>query len=217
MQVLLRADGSVEAGGMALVCHNERLADPLDPVTRLLSSVTKKRNKTETDHTEIARIEFFGGLYMSEPIDVDAGELLTPAGAVPVIPVWNLLRCLQEGAKRHKRGPDVLRGVHPIGESVPIVYDGPTDPDEMWKSGRFALRKGVGVQRSRTIRTRPIFQEWSAEMLVDVDPVVFDLDTLQNFWADAGRYAGLGEMRPVYGRFAGTATEVIESKKAAKK
>jgi hypothetical protein len=74
----------------------------------------------------------------------------------------------------------------------------------MWTSGRFALRKGVGVQRSRTIRTRPIFTEWDLALDVEVDPVVFDLDTLAKFWADAGRYCGLGEMRPVYGRFRAT-------------
>jgi hypothetical protein len=204
VKAVLRADGRVDAGGMVLVLHNERLADPLDPVTRLLASLTRKRNKTETDHAEIARVEFYGGLYMSEPITAEDGDVVVPAGSVPVVPAWNVLRCLQDGAKRHKRGPDVLRGVHPLSDDAPISYDGPTNAVELWTAGRFALRKGVGVQRSRTIRTRPIFTEWQLHLEVEVDPVVFDLDTLQTFWTDAGRYCGLGEMRPVYGRFRGT-------------
>lgn len=217
MQVQLHADGHVDVGGMALVCHNERLADPLDPVTRLLASIVKKRNKTEADHTDIARIEFFGGLYMTEMIGATDGDLIVPGGTVPTIPSWNMLRCLQDGAKRHKRGPDVLRGVHPLTEYAELVYDGPTDPDELWKSGRFALRKGVGVQRNRMIRTRPIFSDWTLTLPVEVDPVVFDIDTLANFWTDAGRYAGLGEMRPVYGRFHGTILDVPAAPKKGRK
>lgn len=205
MKIHLIADGHTDAGGMALVCHNERLADPLDELTRRLSGITKQRNKTEAAHLEIARTEFFGGLYTSTAITTDpSGEILVPKGSIPVIPAWNMIRCLQDGAKRHKRGPDVLRGVHPLNDHAAIEYDGPTDPQELWASGQFALRKGVGVQRSRTIRTRPIFTEWRAVLTVELDMTVFDVDTLQVFWGDAGRYAGIGEMRPVYGRFRGT-------------
>lgn len=205
MKIRLVADGRTDAGGMALVLHNERLADPLDPITRRLAGITKKRNKTVDDHNEIARTEFFGGLYTSEPITTDdSGEILVTEGSVPVIPAWNMIRCLQDGAKRHKRGPDVLRGIHPLNENAPIEYDGPLNPHELWATGEFSLRKGVGVQRSRTIRTRPIFTEWRAVLSVELDMQVFDVDTLQVFWSDAGRYAGIGEMRPVYGRFHGT-------------
>lgn len=205
MKIQLVADGHTDAGGMALVLHNERLADPLDQITRRLAGFTKKRNKTEADHLEIARTEFFGGLYTSSPITTDEdGEITSPAGAVAVLPAWNMLRCLQDGAKRHKRGPDVLRGVHPLNDNAAIEYDGPSNPQELWESGKFSLRKTVGVQRARTMRTRPIFTEWRAVLPVELDMTVFDVDTLQVFWADAGRYAGIGEMRPVYGRFRGT-------------
>lgn len=193
MQVLLTLDGRAEAGGSPLVCHNERLADPLDEMTRAVAAISKKRNKTEADHIEIARLEFLGGLYTN--------------GNGPCLPAWNILRCLQDGAKRHKRGPDVLRGVYPVNEHADIIYKGERDPDKMWKVGGFALRKSVGVNRNRTIRTRPIFNDWQAELPVEVDPTVFDLQTLRVVWKDAGIYAGLGEMRPVYGRFAATLEE----------
>lgn len=194
MKVLLKLDGRTAAGGSALVMHNERLADPLDDYTREIAKISKKRNKTEADHLEIGRLEFHGGLYTN--------------GNGPCLPAWNVLRCLQDGAKRHKRGADVLRGVYPLAEHADVIYDGTRDPDEMWKVGGFALRKTVGVQRARTMRTRPIFTEWTCELPVEVDPVVFDLDTLANCWKDAGTYAGIGEMRPVYGRFKATIEEV---------
>jgi hypothetical protein len=198
MQYLLTAEGE-----NALVCHNERLADPLDPIVRQLAAITKKRLKTEADHLEVARLEFFGGLYMSGDFEVKEGHAITGEGSIPCVPGWNVLRCLQDGAKRHKRGQDVLRGIHPIWDNAKLIYSGPTDPQEMWETGEWSLRKTVGVQRARTMRTRPIFYPWRLHLAVEIDPTVFDVDTLKVFWADAGRYCGLGEMRPVYGRFVG--------------
>ena len=200
MNVTLHARGEA-----ALVCHNERSADKLDTMTRALATVTSKRKKTITDYEEISRIEFYAGLYTTEPIEWLGDDVVIPDGAVPAIPAWNVLRCLQDGAKRDKRGADVLRGVHPIAEYVVLDYDGEHDPEAMWKSQGYVLRKTVGVQRSRTTRTRPIFTDWTLTLPVEVDPEVFDLDSLAHSWAMAGRYAGLGEMRPVYGRFVGEA------------
>lgn len=189
MKVLLRQDGRSAAGGSPLVMHNERLADPLDPIVREIATYTKKRTKTEADHVEIARLEFGGGLYTN--------------GNGPCLPAFNILRCLQDGAKRLKRGPDVLRGVYPLVDHADVVYEGPRGTDELWKSGEFALRKTVGIQRSRTMRTRPIFTDWATELAVEVDSSIWDLDTLAEVWRLAGTFCGIGEMRPVYGRFAG--------------
>jgi len=193
VKVLLKLDGHSEAGGAPLVMHNERLADPLDEVVRAIAAISKKRNKTEADHLEIARLEFEGGLYTN--------------GNGPCLPAWNILRCLQDGAKRHKRGVDVLRGVYPAVDHADVQYEGPRETETLWKDGSFALRKTVGIQRARTMRTRPIFRDWACELPVEVDPVVWDLDTLANCWKDAGVYAGIGEMRPVYGRFVATLEE----------
>lgn len=209
MEITLVADGHPDVNGMALVMHNERLADPLDSITRAIALLTKKRNKTIADHEEIARLEWHGGLYTTLPLEAtEGGEIIVPTGCAVTVPAWNLLRCLQEGAKRHKRGPDVLRGVHPLAEFGAFESDAADEIEQVWKSGEFALRKSVGVQRARTMRTRPIFHPWRATLAVEVDPVVFDFDTVESLWSEAGRYAGLGEMRPVYGRFAGT-VEVV--------
>jgi hypothetical protein len=203
VKVTLELDGRTESNGSALVMHNERLADPLDPIARAIAAVAKKRSKTEADHQEIGRLEFHGGLYTDPPI-AGPDDL---NGQRPCLPAWNVLRCLQDGAKRHKRGVDVLRGVYPLSATATLIYDGPQDPEALWLAGTFALRKTVGVQRSRTVRTRPIFVDWRAELAVEVDPLIFDLDTLRVVWRDAGTFAGIGEMRPVQGRFVGTIRE----------
>lgn len=198
MRLILKLDGTTASGGTPLLMHNERLADPLNQFAKQLAEKTGKRKKTETDHEEIARREFMGGLYTAEAGTTAAG---LPKGA-PVIPGWNVLRCLQDGAKRTKRGQDVLRGVYPAAEFALVEFDGPRKPDELWKGG-FWVRKGVGVGRSRVIRTRPMFTDWTAELAVDVDPTVFDIEAIVVAWKDAGRYCGIGDGRPIHGRFAG--------------
>lgn len=203
MQVTLELDGRTESGGSALICHNERLADPLDPFVQAIQAISKKRNKTLEDHAELARLEFLGGLYTDPVLDYP----LNGVKPKPCIPAWNILRCLQDGGKRHKRGVDVPRGIRPLAEVAQIQYEGPTDPMALWQDGSFALRKSVGVQRSRTMRTRPFFADWRVELPIEVDPEVFDLHALKVIWKAAGTYAGLGDMRPVYGTFVGTIKE----------
>lgn len=142
-------DGSTAANGSPLLMHNERLADPIDPYSRWLKELTGKRTKTERDHEEIGRREFVGAGYWAE----DTG----PAGkqARPFVPTWNIIRCLQEAASRHKLGRHVVRGLVPVSEEAPLTYDGPATSSELWKAGTFHSRKGVGVGQKRVIRTRP--------------------------------------------------------------
>lgn len=199
MRLILKFDGTTGSGGTPLLMHNERLADPLNPFAKALAEKTGKRGKTDTDHEEIARREFMGGLYTSEAGTGKKDGL--PLG-VPVIPGWNVLRCLQDGAKRNKRGQDVLRGVYPAAEFATVEFDGPRAADELWRGG-FWVRKGVGVGRSRVIRTRPMFTDWTAELPVDVDPTVFDVEAIVVAWRNAGQYCGIGDGRPIHGRFAG--------------
>ncbi len=213
MKCVLRLDGRTASGGSPLIMHNERLADPMDTFVQALGAVTSKRKKTLEDHAEIAHIEFLGGLYtnpaISWPVNGDK--------AAPALPAWNVLRCLQDGGARHKRGKDVPRGIYPLAEFATLTYDGPKTPTELWADGGFALRKSVGVQRSRTMRTRPIFTDWQAELPIEVDDQIFDLHALETIWHDAGIYAGLGDMRPVYGRFNGEVAKAAAKAKAGGK
>lgn len=210
MKLVLRADGRAEVGGSPLICHNERLADPLDPFTRAIQTIAKKRSKQEADHLEIGHLECLGGLYTDPPIETPDDE----DGQTIGVPAWNVIRCLQDGAVRQRKGKDVLRGVHPLDTFCQLSYPGPQDAEGMWRE-KLWLRKTVGVQRARTMRTRPMFTEWTFELPIEADEVLWDLDKLQQAWADAGRFEGLGEMRPIYGRFLGTIDAAV-AKKAEK-
>jgi len=191
MRVVVRLDGRESEGGSALLCHNERLSDPLDPFNQSLAEISSKRKKTLADHLELGRREFLGGLYTN--------------GNGPCIPSMNVLRCIEEGAKRHRRGKDVIRGMFPLTEETDLLYEGPRDPDELWRQAEtFSLRKGVVVSGRRIIRTRPLFREWQLEVPFQVDAEVLNFEDVSKIVTEAGIYAGLGDMRPIYGRFLGT-------------
>lgn len=193
MKALLKMDGRTEAGGSSVLMHNERLANPLDPFAEAVSQIAGVRKKTRPVHLDLAYAEFVGGLYSN--------------GNGPCLPAWNIIRCLQEGATRFKRGRDVLRGVHPVTDHADLTYEGPRDFDELWK-GEFWITKGVGVGQSKVMRTRPKFDDWKAELLVEIDPEIFNLSDVAQAWNRSGRYVGIGDGRPIFGRFDGIVEEV---------
>lgn len=202
MRAVLRADGRAESGGGGtLVMSNSRLADPLDPFTRALKTLTGKKSKTDADHLEIARLDFIGNMH-TDPVIPDPGQV---NGQVPVLYADNFLRCLYHGATRTKRGEDVKRGVLPLAGHGTLEYEGElTHAEEMWRDGSYALRAGVVVSKRMVYRTRPVFTDWQASLAIEVDPVIFNRDALEACWAAAGRYEGLGSWRPRHGRFVGT-------------
>ena len=210
MKVTLFLDGRTAAGGTPLLMHNERLMDPLDSYTRALAKVTGKRKKTEADHLEIGRLEFMGGLYTTIPMEADEP---VADGLRLSYPTQNVVRSIQAGATKQKLGRAVQRGVFPLEMFGDLTFDGDEnigDPDLLWKLGTFSLRKGVGVGQSKVMRTRGIFLDWTLTCHVEVDAAQVDLDQLEAALEQSGRYYGIGDYRPLHGRFTGSITEVAE-------
>ena len=63
----------------------------------------------------------------------------------------------------------------------------------------------VVVQRSRVLRVRPKFDDWSATFSVEYDEELVDRSKLERWIDIGGRRIGLGDWRPEksgrYGRF----------------
>jgi hypothetical protein len=76
----------------------------------------------------------------------------------------------------------------------------------------------VTVDRAKTLRTRPMFDDWSAEFEVVYSPSDFDERTMDEILVRAGR-VGLLDYRPHYGTFEAKITGVRalekESRRAA--
>ena len=77
MDVLLQLQGLE-----ALVPHNERTGDPLDPFARAISAISGKRKKSEADYWDMAKLEFLAGLY-TDPVDPRPGFRERPAARYP--------------------------------------------------------------------------------------------------------------------------------------
>lgn len=175
-------------GCRPLVMHSGRLADPLDEFSKALAKVSKKRHKTDADHEQIAMLEFLGSLWLADdPLR-------------PILPDAAVQACLIDGAKKTRNGPAAKAGLLCDDHAI-LEYDGPTDPKELWDRKDFRLRAGVKVKQNRVMRTRPIFQEWQAEVTVSFEDSLLDRDQVIGFATRGGFEVGIGDWRPRYGRF----------------
>jgi hypothetical protein len=176
-------------GAVPLLMHNPRLANPLDPYAMELKKLTAKRQKTEDDHIAIARVEFLGSLYYER-------------GTGVYLPGENIEACIRDGAKIKKRGVKVKRGVMCQEFRVPLTYDGPKTPEQLWDLPEFRDIRSAKTQQARVMRCRPIFREWRVSFTLTYQPDIIDPDEVRQSLHDAGEQACLGDYRPRYGKFA---------------
>lgn len=169
-----------------LLMHNGQLVDPLNYYSQKLKEVTKKRAKTDADQEEMGRIEFFGGLYLK--------------GGEPCIPGEVLEAALIKGAMKEKRGPQAKAAIL-VDNDPPLLYEGPRDPEELWKDERFRLRVAAKVGQAKVMRTRPKFENWSADLEIKFLPSLLNAKEIKSFLVTAGEQIGIGDWRPRFGRF----------------
>lgn len=173
-------------GVRPLLMHCGRLSDPLDPIARDLARITGKRPKTASDHQEIARIEWFGGLWLDQ--------------GVPCIPSEAIEAAFVAGARMQRRGRQAAAGIQ-IDEPARLFYDGPQDIEELWKQPRFRLRVPVRIGAARTMRTRPRFDTWNIEFTASYLPSLLSRSLIIDIFTASGFACGLGDWRPKFGRF----------------
>lgn len=182
-------------GTSPLLMHNPRLADPAFSITKEIKATTAKRKKTDEDHSQIAKLEWYGGMYERD--------------GVVVQPVSKLRKCLINAAKIMKLGKGIERTLNFDSVEVPLEYDGPKEIDKLYKSGKYTDRSSVVVSGRRVMRTRPKFFPWALSVsgVFIVDAGV-NVDDLQRIIALAGTVEGIGDNRVNgYGRFTATLVE----------
>lgn len=174
-----------------LLMHNGRLADPLEPFAIKIDAINKdvKKKKTPTGQAERSRLEWEGSLYWDSELGV-------------CIPSENIERCIQLGAQKIKRGKDVKACVLCSEPSFKIEYDGPADVDGLWADSRFRMTKGVVVNGRRIMRSRPVIPTgWRIKIKLMFDEDIIPAKDMQEAMVNAGKFIGLGDWRPKFGRF----------------
>jgi hypothetical protein len=174
-------------GVAPLMMHNERLANPRDPKTAAYKVLTSQRKKTPELLEQIAKSEWFAGLY-------DRDDKV-------VLPADNILATLKEGARKRKLGKQVEAGVFSSKAYFELDYDGPKNIHALWDDGRFFDYRTVAVAQSRVMRARPRFDAWSVDVQVNFDPELISEADLFDSMQVAGQIVGLCEKRPQFGRF----------------
>jgi len=166
--------------------HNGQMADPLNKWSKLLKLITAKRKKTEADYEEMAHIEFLGGLYLDEN--------------GPIIPTFVIESLLINGAKKSNEGPVAKSGSYCL-QHAKLEYDGPRTAEELWKDENFRFSAIVRIGTSRLPRMRPLFNNWSATIILNVEDTMVNISRVDEWLAAAGTQVGLGDCRPQHGRF----------------
>lgn len=184
-------------GISALLMHNNQAANPLNHYAKALKRLSSKRNKTDDDYRELARLEWEAGLYLEQ------GKVGIPARCIEAA-FWN-------GAKKTKNGVKFKSGVLVEEDFMFLSHDGPAitasgngeipnaSLDKYYDKFNYQTLVKVGPQT--ILRTRPIFQNWSFQVTLLFDPTVIDERTLISIGEDTGRLVGLCDNRPRMGRF----------------
>ncbi len=172
-----------------MLMHSDKLANPMDKATIAHKEVSKKRAKTPEDLQFLARSEWEHSIYRSA------------ANNHIVMPSLNIRAALIDGAKLNKLGMAIKRGVFfNLGDNF-LQFDGPQDSDKLWKSGKFTDVRAVRVSTAKLMRHRPKFDDWSVTITVSYDPEIISAHDLKMCFDNAGMYSGLGDFRPLFGRF----------------
>ena len=174
------------SGASPLMMHNGRLSDPLDEWAQRIKTITAKRKKTDADHEEIGRLEWFGSLYLFN--------------GAPCIPREAIKATLIRAGATLKKSPKVKAGIV-CEEHVPVLYEGPTDPKALWDDGRFVSRMSKKMGQVRVIRTRPLFFPWEMVLLLAFNDETLNPKEVDELLDIAGHSIGFLEERPEYGRF----------------
>ena len=180
-------------GTEPLIMHSSYGLNPRTELAQEKAAITVKKgsNRTDADDARLAIVECLLSFWLD-----DAGEITIPPEA--------FRSCLETAARKLKQGGDVREGLMVFRSA--FKYDrgklGNT-PEEVANKAQFVTT--AVVQRSRVLRVRPKFDDWSVTFSVEYDEELVDRSKLERWIDIGGRRIGLGDWRPEksgrYGRF----------------
>ena len=181
-------------GVCPLLQHDDKMANPFNEYTKLMKAISSKRKKTEDDLLEMARIEWTAGLYY------------TPQSGY-FIKAECFEGAFYEAAKTKKLGKTFKEAVRmPDNPAFRFEHDTLT-PQQLFEMDSYKDFRTIKIQRAKILRCRPIFTDWNCEIELWYEETRLDSREIIDLVNYAGRYIGICDYRPKYGRF--TATEII--------
>lgn len=178
-------------GTSPLLMHNPRMVDPEFELCRQLKAITSKRKKTDEDLAQIAKLEWYGGLFEDN--------------GVPMQPTSKVRKCICNAAKITKQGTTMQRALVLDSLFTELIHDGPKNIHEMFEDLRFHSRLSVVVNKARVMRVRPMFMPWALSVTgILIPDAGLNYDSFVQIVEMAGIAEGIGDNRVNgYGRFVG--------------
>ena len=173
-----------------LLMHNGQMVDPLNQFARDIKKISGKRDKTEADFLEMARLEWYGGLYL------DNGKPCLPGDIIEATFVT--------GSKKRNKGKTAKAGLF-CDKNFPLVFTGSEDKkfdlNTMWESRQYHLSVPVRIGQSKVMRMRPQFEEWATTIELNFDDSMLNPTEVLDILKICGEQIGVGDWRPKFGRF----------------
>jgi hypothetical protein len=118
------------------------------------------------------------------------------------IPAENMRQSLIEAAKVTRQGTQAKRAIMVTTPAVPLIYEGPRKPQELWDSGKFKLTRMIRGSSGASPTTWPIFYDWALKVPFELDESALSVPDLREIAKRAGRMVGFGASRKQgYGRY----------------
>lgn len=177
-------------GISTLLMHSDVTANPLHPFTKELKLLTGKRKKTDEDYIKIAETEFIASLYWKKNFGY-------------FMPAKNVDATLLASSKMFKQGTLWKQAAFVESDSPFIFPQNNLSPLELFQfnEGEYADYQTVKVGTSKTVRCRPAFNVWSFDISIIVDEAKLNEREIDQIVENAGRYVGVCDYRPRYGKF----------------
>jgi len=138
-------------------------------------------------------LEWEAGLYWKEGLGL-------------YIPAENIEATIRNGAKENKKGEDIEKFVEVETIYVPFSCGEELTKEQLKTDIRYRDVRPMTVNRAKILRTRPRFDKWSIAFTLIFNEEKIDIETIVNAMDFAGKYVGLCDSRPKYGKF----TTIIE-------
>ncbi|WP_418992517.1 hypothetical protein [Alistipes sp.] len=183
----------IESDG-PLLQHDDKAANPFNEYAKRLKVLSTKGVRGEEELMEAARTEWMAALYHSP----ERGYFLKAAcfeGA------------LAEAAGARRRGKVFREAVRVADDPALRFKHEKLAPEGLFLREEYKDFRTVKRRGERILRCRPIFRQWSCRVEVWYDPSRLHGQEVVEAMEYAGRYIGLCDYRPRYGRFAVTGVE----------
>ena len=175
-------------GTCPLLQHDDKLVNHFSENTKRFKALSTKKHKDEADLKEMTRIEWLSSLYHT-----------------PQKGYFIKAECF-EGAFYAAAKTERLGKLFKQAASIPDdpIFHFPDEtltPEELFTREQYVNYASVKIQHNKIFRCRPIFNEWHCAVQIVYNEELIDAGTLQNIAEYAGRFVGICDFRPKYGRF----------------